>query len=383
MVLPCAAAVLVTVSAGLPSPKQLMKGHVDQPRHVAATPAEVSKLELPPGFQIAVLARDLGNPRMLLQASNHFLYVTVPDKGELLAIQLTGGRASKPHVVLAGHPRLHGIAEKDGVLYLASEREVLSAPLLKDGKLGPAKKIADLPEGGNHPYRTVGIGPDGLLYVSVGSTCNDCREKAPEHATLLRMNLDGSGRSIFARGLRNTIGFGWHPHTHAMWGFDQGIDWLGDDEPMEELNLLQQGKDYGWPDAYDARKVNPSSDGTNAEKQQHAASSEPPVLGYQAHSSPIWMLFYDGTMFPPEYRGDAFIAFHGSWNRKPPTGHKVVRVRFQDGKPVGFEDFLTGFLEDDHTFGRPAGLAALDDGSLVVGDDTNGVLYRVTYTGRK
>lgn len=231
------------------------------------------------------------------------------------------------------------------------------------------------------------IGPDGMLYVTVGSTCNCCVEKNPENATILRARPDGSDRKVFARGLRNTIGFGWHPQTRQLWGMDHGSDWLGDDAPPEELNRLEAGADYGWPFVWGNRQVIPGleSHPKVGRLKDYAARATPPVVGYQAHSAPIQMVFYTGGQFPVEYRNDAFVAMHGSWNRKPSVGYEVVRVRFdKEGKPVGFQKFLTGFLVEDGRafFGRPAGLAVTKDGALLVGDDINGVIYRVSYHGK-
>ncbi|HSN99034.1 MAG TPA: PQQ-dependent sugar dehydrogenase, partial [Candidatus Nanopelagicales bacterium] len=266
-------------------------------------------------------------------------------------------------------------------LYLAEPTRILAADLLPDGAIGPIEVLyADLPSGGQHPNRTLGVGPDGQLYVSVGSTCNACAEPDEEHATLLVTDPGGGGRSIFARGLRNTLGFDWHPDTGQMWGMDNGTDNRGDEQPPEELNLLLAGEHYGWPWVYGARQPDPMMDeppGTT--KEAFAAETAPPALTYPAHNAPIDFVFYDGAALPPEYRGDAFVAMRGSWNRDPPTGYKVVRVRFQDGWPVGFEDFLTGFLlpGGEQHFGRLAGLTIAADGALLVSDDTNGVIYRV------
>jgi glucose/arabinose dehydrogenase len=243
-----------------------------------------------------------------------------------------------------------------------------------------------LPPAGNHPNRTIGVGPEGTLYVSVGSTCNACVEESPLSATIVRVPREESAGAarpeVFARGLRNTIGFAWHPQTRQFWGMDHGIDWLGDDRPPEELNLLEQGKNYGWPFVWGERQSIPlDSHPAVGNLAQYAATTTPPVLGYQAHSAPLQMVFYTAGQFPPEYRNDAFVAMHGSWNRKPPTGYEVVRIHFADGRPVEFREFLTGFLLEDGTkaFGRPAGLAVAADGSLLVGDDVNGMIYRVSY----
>ena len=215
-----------------------------------------------------------------------------------------------------------------------------------DGQLGPLEMlIHDLPDAGQHNTRTVQIGPDNMMYISVGSTCNECLDPNPENATILRGTLDGKSRSIFASGLRDTIGWGWQPQTGELWGMDQGMDWLGDNLPPEELNHIEKGHRYGWPHVWGNNQLNPHIHVVGGiEPSEWLAKSTPMVLGYRAHAAPMQMAFYDGAQFPAQFRGDAFVAMHGSWNRKPPAGYEVVRIRFKDGKAVGFEPFVTGFI---------------------------------------
>jgi len=185
----------------------------------------------------------------------------------------------------------------------------------------------------------------------------------------------------------NTIGFDWEPTSGALYGFDHGIDWLGDEEQIEEVNRIDQGKQYGWPYIYGMSEFNPQDnppEGTTLE--QWAKQSTEPELGYTAHSAPMQMAFYDGAAFPQEYQGDAFVAMRGSWNRRPPSGYEVLRIDFEDGKPVGTENFLEGFLiqQQDGGYGylaRLAGIAVGQDGALYVADDDNGVIYRVSHDG--
>ena len=257
---------------------------------------------------------------------------------------------------------------------------------MEDGTFGELQTIVDdLPEGDQHGRHTIHFGDDGLLYVSIGSSCNACAETDPENATLLRMNPDGSGREIFAAGLRNTIGWAWSPETGELWGMDHGSDWRGDEQPPEELNLLQADHNYGWPYCFGDQEVDKflSYPPVGATPDQYCANTEAPVLTYDAHSAPIAMVFYDGAQFPEEYANDAFVAMRGSWNRSEPVGYKVVRIHFENGQPTEFEDFVSGWLLDGGSgqFGRVAGLAVAPDGSLLVTDDSNGVIYRVSYTG--
>ena len=229
--------------------------------------------------------------------------------------------------------------------------------------------------------------PDGKLYISVGSTCNACSEANPENATILRVEPDGSSRQIFASGLRNTIGYGFEPATGELYGMDHGIDWLGDAAQPEELNHIVEGHKYGWPYVYADSRFNPQDDPPGKiPMSEWAAQSAEPVGLYTPHAAPMQLVFYTGSQFPHAYRGDAFVAMHGSWNRKPPSGYEVLRIHFENGRPVTFEPFVTGFLTttDDGGFGqlgRPVGLAMAADGSLLMADDSNGVIYRIGYEG--
>ena len=352
------------------------------------TPELISSLELPQGFELNVFAENMGNVRMMAQAEDGTVYVTRRDEQDVLALTDADGDGvmDAQRSVAEGLPYVNGITVHEGLVYLVTDTVVYRAPILEGGDLGPLEVLAaDLPDAGQHPSRTLAVGPDGLLYVNVGSTCNNCQDSNPESATVLRMNLDGSEREIFATGLRNTIGFGWHPETGVLYGMDHGSDGRGDDLPPEELNRIEADNNYGWPFCYADRRVDnfASQLPTGATGPEVCALTEPPVLTYQAHSAPIGMVYYDGGMFPGEYQNDAFIAMRGSWNRDPATGYKVVRLRFENGEPVGYEDFLTGFLLPDgvSNFGRPAGLLVAQDGSLLLAEDANGVIYRVSYTG--
>jgi Raf kinase inhibitor-like YbhB/YbcL family protein len=271
-------------------------------------------------------------------------------------------------------------------VFLATVNDVYVADVMDDGTFGPLTRIInDLPDGGQHPNRTLAVGPDDKLYISVGSTCNACAETNPESATILRAEKDGTSRTIFASGLRNTIGFGWEPSTGVLYGFDHGIDWLGDEEQIEEFNRIEKGKRYGWPYVYGNGEFNPQDNPPEGiSLAQWAETSEEPALGYTAHAAPMQMAFYDGASFPEAYRGDVFVAMRGSWNRRPPAGYEVLRVTFENGEPVGFERFLEGFLiqREDGSYGylaRLTGIAVSPDGALFVGDDSNGIIYRVSH----
>lgn len=358
--------------------------NVFRPEEVAASTELMTRLQVPTGFVVRPFAENVGQARMLV-ARGPFLYVTRPDPGDVLRLEDSDGDgiADDSTLVATDLPLVHGVVFRGDQVYLATDTQVLLADVDADGDFGvPSVIIDDLPDGGQHPRRTLGISPNDQLFISVGSSCDACEEANEEHATMLVAALDGTTRSTFASGLRNTIGFDWHPTTNQLWGMDHGSDWRGDDIPPEELNALSQGADYGWPYCYGARQPDPViQDPPESSKAEYCATTTAPTLSTQAHNAPIGLTFYTGTSFPAEYVGDAFIAMRGSWNRLPPTGYKIVRLVFDDGVPQRFEDFVTGFLSPDgaSTFGRPAGVTVAPDGALLFSDDTSGVIYRVSY----
>lgn len=361
---------------------------VFKPNKVQPTSDRIAQLKLPDGFSIGPFAQGLGNARILAVSDKGFVYVSRREEGDVLLLkdEDADGKADAAPVTVATRPQAHGLAIKGDELYLATVKEVFVAAIQPDGRLGELKMIIDdLPDAGQHPNRTLAFGPDGMLYISVGSTCNACNESNAENATILRATADGKSRTIFASGLRNTIGFDWHPETGELWGLDQGIDFLGDEVQPEELNKIEAGKQYGWPHVYgDGNGFNPQSTPPGGiSKEQWRDMSTPMTLGYTAHAAPMQMAFYTGATFPADYAGDAFATMRGSWNRNPASGYEIVRIRFDDGQPKTIEPFATGFLTDGGKshIARPVGLAIAKDGSLLMADDANGVIYRIAYQG--
>lgn len=349
-----------------------------------ASPENIASLKLPAGFVIETFAEGLGKPRVIVVAPDGALYVSDRDAGTVTRID--PAKPSEPQVVLRKRD-VHGLALHEGRLFYVTVRSIYAAPLNKDGALGPETEIAaNLPDAGQHPNRTIAFGPDGMLYASLGSTCNECEERNPENATMVRMRPDGSGREIVASGLRNTIGFDWQPQTKALYGWDDGVDWLGDDQQPEEFNRIEAGKAYGWPYIFGPGLKNLYREPPKGTLEDWDKASERPLLTWTAHASSMQMVFYDAGQFPKEYRGDAFVTMHGSWNRKPPSGYEVLRVRFENGEPRSVEPFVTGFLKEGgpsgwSRFARPFGLAVAKDGSLYLGDDQHGIIYRISYRG--
>lgn len=347
----------------------------------------IDRLQVPDGFSVNVFAEDLENARIIAVSDEGHIYVTRRDQGAVALLRDTNGDGKADDVtdVVTGKENVHGLAVHENQLYMVTNKELYRAPIQQDGSLGEVEQLRDdLPDGGQHPNRTIGFSPDGKLFLSVGSTCNDCDEPRDEHATILRMDIDGSNQEIFAEGLRNTIGFGWHPETGELWGFDHNSDGRGNDFPPEQLNHIQEGKHYGWPWVYGNREIDyftPEPPPNEMSRKEFSEKTEPMVMGYKAHSAPMQWTYYTGNDFPAEFQNDAFVAMRGSWNRNPPVGYEVVRVKFQEGRPQNIEPFITGWLSDDGKshFGRLVGIAEHPDGYLLLCDDKNGIMYRITY----
>jgi glucose/arabinose dehydrogenase len=383
-------------------------GFLDTPGYLPFDERLLQSLQVAPGFKVSVFARPAGNARMMAVGPDGAIYLTRQREGDVLLLRDRDGdgKAEEVRPVAAGLPLIHGVAVHDTAIYLIAPTTVWRATILADGGLSePAVIIDDLPDGGQHRARTIAVGPDGRLYMSVGSTCNACDETNPENATILRANLDGSGREIFARGLRHTVGFGWHPDTGELWGWDMQSDWRGNTIPPEEINRIVGGAHYGWPFCFADRQIDRwlNVAPPNQSRAAFCAATTPAAFTYAAHSSGIGWAFYTGTQFPARYHGDAFVALRGSWNRTPPVGYKVIRVRFENGVPVRAEDVVSGFLVDpkrrarlldgertsgtpplpgqSYFFARLAGLIVAPDGALLVADDTNGVIYRISHRG--
>lgn len=386
--LACSTAPLLAKDA--PTPQQLaaerkadvqITGHIVKPAELP--PPDLSKLKVADGFKIERFAENLGNARILAISPAGHVYVTRRTEADVLMLRVgENGLSNGGAVRVASRPGMHGITFHNDKVYLATVHEIFRADVQKDGSFGPLEMIVhDLPDAGQHHTRTVQFGPDGMMYVSVGSTCNECNETNPENAAMLQLSADGKKRSIYASGLRDTIGWGWHPQSGELWAMDHGMDWLGDDLQPEELNLIQEGHHYGWPYYFADNKVNPHTDPPGlVAKSEWAEICVPMTMGYTAHAAPMQMSFYNAKQFPSEYLGDAFVSMRGSWNRKPPSGYEILRIRFKEGKPQKFEPFVTGFLTEEGQHGRLCGNAIAKDGSLLFTDDQNGVIYRVSHS---
>jgi glucose/arabinose dehydrogenase len=274
----------------------------------------------------------------------------------------------------------NGVAFREGALYIAEPQRILRIPGVEnrlDAPPAPEPVITDLPyKNAAHSWKYIAFGPDGKLYVPVGAPCNICDE--PGFALIMRMNPDGSGREVVARGVRNSVGFTWHPQTGEFWFTDNGRDMLGDDVPPCELNRAPKaGLDFGFPYCHGGTIADPQFG-----KLGRCKDAVAPVQTLGPHVAPLGMRFYTGKMFPAEYHQQVFIAEHGSWNRSREagkTGYRVTVVRLRDGKAVGYEAFMSGFLDGDTVLGRPVDIMVAPDGALLVSDDAHGAIYRVSY----
>lgn len=338
-------------------------------------------LKVPAGFAIEVFAAGVGSPRLMALDPAGTLLVSEPARGRVLALpdRNGDGKADAIQPVVNGLDQPHGLAFKDGELYVAENGRVrrfhYDPATLRATQ--PTVVVPNLPSGGGHWTRTLVFGPDQGLYVSVGSSCNVCRENDKRRAAVLRYNVDGSGERIFASGLRNAVGLAFQPGTGALWATVNERDWRGDDVPPEMITEVRAGAFYGWPDCLVVGGRAIPDD--RFEKGARCVHVTPPTVEIQAHSAPIGLAFYTGTQFPAQYRGNLFVAYRGSWNRTVPTGYKVVRVRFLDGRPTGVEDFATGWLEGAAVWGRPVDLIVGRDGALYLSDQGAGRIYRISH----
>jgi glucose/arabinose dehydrogenase len=344
-------------------------------------PSDLARIKLPPGFKIAVYAEVPSARSMALAAPLGGMFVgTRGDSVYAVFDRDQDGRAETVRPITRSLNVPNGIAYHDNYLYIAEQHRIIRyRPVL--AHLAPLRVevlLDRLPNLSHHGWRYAAIGPDRRLYVTIGAPCNIC-DVGGVQGTILRMGLDGKGAEVFAVGIRNSVGIDFHPKTGEAFFTDNGGDRLGDNIPADELNHApRKGMNFGFPYYAGGRTISP-----NYRDRKRPGDAVFPVIEFGAHVAALGIHFYRGSMFPPEYRGDAFVAQHGSWNRSVPDGYRVMRIRFDAaGKPVGKEIFADGWLVAGSAWGRPVDIKELADGSLLVSDDRAGVIYRITYEGR-
>jgi glucose/arabinose dehydrogenase len=344
-----------------------------------------ARMKLPAGFTVGLYADGIRNARFMRFTSAGDLLVSSPRDGKVFLLERDAngdGRADGTRVLLEGLNRPHGLAFVGDELYVAETGAIVRVGFDAGTRTLKGERetvLAGLPEGGNHWTKTIGLGPDGWLYLSIGSSCNVCIDDDERRATIARLHPDGMGFELYATGLRNSVGFDWRPADGALYATDNGRDMLGDDFPPCELNRIERGVFYGWPFVNGMGVADPDFGGQGGAR---AETATPPAHGFRAHTAPLGMRFYRGSAFPGRYRGQAFVALHGSWNRTTKSGYKVVLLEWPaDGGAIVESDFLTGFEVDGNVIGQPVDVQDGPDGALYVSDDFGGAVYRVAYTG--
>lgn len=337
--------------------------------------ASIDDVQLPPGFAIEEYA-DVPKARSLALGDKGTLFVSNRKGRDVYAVVENADGSTRTVKLLSGMSTPNGIAFHDGDLYVAEIDRVYRYADIEDNlDAAPAGELLDidLPSDRHHGWRYIGFGPDNKLYISIGAPCNVCDEFG--YAQIIRMNADGSERETFASGIRNSVGFTWHPTTNELWFTDNGRDMLGDDLPPCELNHAPRaGLHFGYPYCHGGDILDPKYG-----KGRECENYTPPVQQLGPHVAPLGVKFYTGGMFPAEYQNQVFIAEHGSWNRSEKIGYRVTMVRLEGNRAVSYEPFAFGWLQGQSVSGRPVDLIVKDDGSMLVSDDLAGKIYRISY----
>ena len=378
---------MVINSACDPNARSENRNDDNKPDPVVETPEsedDLDRLNLPDGFKISIWADSVENARSMAISPSGTIFVGSREKGDVYALQDTNGdnKADKKYILATGLRMPNGVAFRNGSLYVAEVSKLwrfddIEANL--DNPPQPKLIYDDYPTEGHHGWKYIAFGPDGKLYIPVGAPCNICESEDEIYASITRMNPDGSGREIYAKGVRNTVGFTWHPETGEMWFTDNGRDHLGDNSPQCELNrVTEKGQHFGYPYCHSGDIGDPEFGGKFG-----CENFVKPARKLGPHVAPLGLKFYTGNMFPADYKGKIFIAEHGSWNRTNKIGYRIMMVTEEEGKGVSYEPFIDGWLNksQNEAWGRPVDVLVLDDGSMLISDDYAHQIYRVTYEG--
>ena len=340
----------------------------------------LQRIKLPPGFEIEVYAAVPG-PRSLALGDKGTVFVGTQRDGSVFALVPRAGVAPEVLTIAKRLNSPNGVAFRAGSLYVAEISQILRYDAIESNLRSPPQPVVvtdRFPQEGHHGWKYIAFGPDGWLYVPVGAPCNVCEPDPDRYALISRIQPDGSSYEVFARGVRNTVGFDWDPNTRELWFNDHGRDMMGDDLPSDELNHAPKaGMNFGFPYCHQGDTPDPEFGG-----KRKCAEFTPPALKQGGHVAADGLKFYTGTMFPAEYRGRIFIAQHGSWNRSKKSGYRVITVTLQDNAVQKWDVFAEGWMENERVWGRPVDLLVLSDGSLLISDDYANVIYRVSYRGK-
>jgi glucose/arabinose dehydrogenase len=342
----------------------------------------LERIKLPPGFEISLYASGLKEARSMALGPNGAVFVGSRSAGNVYAVVDRNGDAKADEVITVarGLNSPNGVAFRDGALYVAEISRVLRFDDVERRLTGLTQPVVvsdKFPKDGHHGWKFIAFGPDGLLYVPVGAPCNICQRDPDRYAVIMRLRADGTHLETFAQGVRNTVGFDWHPQSKELWFTDNGRDWLGDDNPPDELNLAPRpGLHFGFPYCHGVSVTDPEFGG-----KRRCSEFTPPERLLGPHVAALGMRFYTGTMFPAAYRQQIFIAEHGSWNRTTPIGYRITLVRLDNNRAVSYEPFAEGWLHDGRVWGRPVDVLVMPDGALLVSDDRADVIYRIAYKG--
>jgi len=338
----------------------------------------LESIKLPPGFSIELVAR-VENAREMALGAKGTLFVGSMQAGKVHAVRFKTGSAPEVLTIASGLRLPVGVAFKDGALYISAIDRVLRLDDIENRLDSPPAPVVvnnKFPSDSHHGWKFIAFGPDGKLYVPVGAPCNICEPDPDRYANIMRMNQDGSGLEVYARGVRNSVGFDWDPANGELWFTDNGRDLLDDDSPPDELNHAPKpGMHFGYPYCHGGTISDPEYG-----QRRPCRDFTAPEQNLGPHVASLGMRFYTGKMFPPSYRNQIFIAEHGSWNRSSKIGYRVTLVRLENGKAVAYEPFATGWLQGEKAWGRPVDVLVMPDGSLLVSDDYAGAIYRISYT---
>jgi glucose/arabinose dehydrogenase len=335
---------------------------------------------MPPNFNINIYATGVPNARSMVRSPGGTLFVGTREAGKVYAVEDHNGdnRADTVTTIARGLNMPNGVAFRNGSLYVAEVNRILRYDNMESRLKAPPAPVvvsSSFPDDAHHGWKYIAFGPDDMLYIPVGAPCNICASPDERHATIMRMQPGGQGLEIFARGIRNSVGFDWHPETKQLWFTNNGRDWMGDDLPPDTLHHApRKGLDFGFPYCHAGEIPDPEF-GRNRRCDEFSL----PALKLGAHVAPLGMKFYTGKMFPESYRNQIFIAEHGSWNRSIPVGYRIVRIGFDKNRPALYEVFAEGWLQGRRAWGRPVDILVMPDGALLVSDDRAGVIYRISY----